>query len=91
MSWRGDEPSEQVPGLEVKVSVPQIKICVAKIVSGPRPIFGVETDIRKRPFSTPLPVCEYSITPLLPLTNKGASAILIFGSRSQSVLPEVRH
>lgn len=54
-------------------------------------MFGVDTEILNRPFSAPLPVCEYSITPLVPDTNKGGLAAMISGSRSQLVEPGVRH
>ena len=54
-------------------------------------MFGVDTEILKRPFSAPLPVCEYSITPLVPDTNKGGLAAIMSGSRSQLVEPAVRH
>ena len=54
-------------------------------------MFGVDTEILKRPFSAPLPVCEYSITPPVPDTNKGGLAAIMSGSRSQLVEPAVRH
>jgi hypothetical protein len=53
-------------------------------------MFGVETEIRKRP-SLPLhgglQTCGYSICPLLPVINKLGRDTIMSGSRSQLLPP----
>lgn len=59
--------------------------------SGPKPMLGVETEMRSLPFSTPLPVCEYSTIPEPPLIKRGGLPTIMSGKRSQFVTPEVAH
>lgn len=73
------------------VSVPQIYVFVVRISKGPRPMFGVDTDMRRRPLLAPLPDCEYSIIPLLPETSNGGRAGMMSGNKSQLMDPGVRH
>ena len=89
ISCLGDDPSGQVPGLEVKVSVPQTKYSTPKgsiplTVKGPCPVLGVEPVILNLPLFCPLPVCEYSR--ILAVSDKANQLMVISGSRSQSLV-----
>ena len=80
--------SGQIDGaVPTKVSVPQTKIFDERVSIGPCPMFGVETVILRRPSLTPLPDCEYSITPLEPSMVNGFLDAVISGNKSQLVPP----